>query len=159
MTKPGVRLGFWTPSCRAPAICRPPSNLLSAMHPGDDRVAEYPNPQSISTNRARPTFSTPMLDKFAIVPIAACVLALIVAPLLLFVAPSQNILDARLENRIFWPLLAAISVVLLVQNRSRRDRLSLPPSSVSSRTSLSPEQARCGLSDRRARSLDLLNKL
>src|ERR1700719_260104 len=98
------------------------------MHPWADSVAEYPIPQSISTNRARRTFSTPTLDKFAIVPMAACVFALIVAPLWLFVdQPTRGILDTRIENRIFWPVLAAISVVLLVQNRSRRDRLSLPP--------------------------------
>jgi exopolysaccharide production protein ExoQ len=69
-----------------------------------------------------------MLDKFAIVPIAACVFALIVAPLLLFVAPpDKNMLEARPENRIFWPIMVAISVVLIVRDHSRRGRLSLPP--------------------------------
>jgi O-antigen ligase len=36
-------------------------------------------------------------------------------------------LEARLENRIFWPIMAAISIVLFVKNRSRPDRPTLPP--------------------------------
>ena len=70
-----------------------------------------------------------MIDKFAIVPNSACVFALIVSPLLIFltipdVQTLQSMLEARLENRVFWPPIAAISVVLAVQNRSR---LTLPP--------------------------------
>jgi exopolysaccharide production protein ExoQ len=70
-----------------------------------------------------------MVDKLAIVPISACVFALIVSPLLIFITipdvqTLQSMLEARPENRIFWPPLAAISVVLAVQNRSR---LTLPP--------------------------------
>jgi exopolysaccharide production protein ExoQ len=73
----------------------------------------------------RPRFSTPMIDKFAIVPISACVFALIIFPLLLFFSYSDiNTLDGRLEPRIFWPAMAAISVILAAQNRSR---LALPP--------------------------------
>jgi exopolysaccharide production protein ExoQ len=80
----------------------------------------------------RPRFSTPMIDKCTIVPISSCVFALIVSPLLIFVtSPSlqtlQSIMEARPENRIFWPAMAAISVVLAVQNRSRLGRLTLPP--------------------------------
>lgn len=59
-----------------------------------------------------------MIDKFAIVPILACVFALIVSPLLLFYTSDSGI-EQRPENRIFWPAMAAISVVLAVQNRSR----------------------------------------
>src|SRR6266478_1269656 len=74
----------------------------------------------------RPRFSTPMIDKCAIVPISACIFALIVAPLLIFLNPPDvpQLMEARPENRIFWPLMAAISVVLAVQNRSR---LTFPP--------------------------------
>jgi exopolysaccharide production protein ExoQ len=80
----------------------------------------------------RPRFSAPMIDKSAIVPISACVFALIVAPLLLFVTPPDaHTLEARPENRLFWPAIAAISVVLVVQNRSRLARLTLPPHIVS----------------------------
>src|SRR5437763_11217762 len=82
----------------------------------------------VSANRGRPRFTVPIDNKFAIVPKSACVFALIVAPLLLFVAPpGQNMLEARLENRIFWPIMVAISVVLIAQDRSRRGRPSLPP--------------------------------
>jgi exopolysaccharide production protein ExoQ len=73
----------------------------------------------------RRRLSTPMIDKCAIVPISACVFALIVAPLLIFLnIPAVQVLEARPENRIFWPLMTAISVIMAVQNRSR---LTLPP--------------------------------
>jgi exopolysaccharide production protein ExoQ len=85
-----------------------------------------------SCELGRPRFSTPMIDKCAIVPISVCVFALIVSPLLIFLtAPDvwtmQSIMEARPENRIFWPAMAAISVVLAVQNRSRLGRHTLPP--------------------------------
>jgi exopolysaccharide production protein ExoQ len=72
----------------------------------------------------QPRSSTPMIDKYTIVPISACVFALIVSPLLIFVTPAEYGLQSLLtehrpENRIFWPAMAAISVVLAVQNRSR----------------------------------------
>jgi exopolysaccharide production protein ExoQ len=84
---------------------------------------------SFELDRARS--STPMIDKCAIVPISACVYASIVSPLLLFVTGSantlQSVMESRPENRIFWPAMAAISVVLAVQNRSRLGRLAWPP--------------------------------
>jgi exopolysaccharide production protein ExoQ len=85
---------------------------------------------SFKPGRARS--SAPMIDICAIVPISACVYALIVAPLMsitfsadqtVFSGLAQN----RPENRIFWPALAAISLVLAGRNRSR---LSLPPNIV-----------------------------
>jgi exopolysaccharide production protein ExoQ len=72
--------------------------------------------------------STPMIDTCAIVPISACVFALIVSPLVIFATHSDfQALDARPENRIFWPAIAAISVVLALQNRSRLGRVTWPP--------------------------------
>jgi exopolysaccharide production protein ExoQ len=69
-----------------------------------------------------------MIDQFAIVPISACVFALIIFPLLLFFTYSDiHTLEGRLEPRIFWPLMAAISVILAAQNRSR---LTWPPNIV-----------------------------
>ena len=70
-----------------------------------------------------------MIDKCAIVPLSACIFALIVSPILIFITnPYPHTLQALMasqpENRIFWPAMAAISVVLAVRNRSR---LSLPP--------------------------------
>jgi exopolysaccharide production protein ExoQ len=74
---------------------------------------------------SRPRLSTPMIDKCAIVALSACVFALIVFPLLLFFTYSDlHTLEGRLEPRIFWPAMAAIAVVLGVQNSSR---LTLPP--------------------------------
>ena len=82
-----------------------------------------------NSNMGQPKSSTPMIDICAIVPIAACVFALIVSPLLVFVSSPEYtvaalIAEHRPENRIFWPAMAAISVVLVVRNRSR---LTLPP--------------------------------
>jgi exopolysaccharide production protein ExoQ len=85
---------------------------------------------SFKLGRARS--STLMIDKFAILPISACVYASIVFPLLLFVTTGpphtlQSIMETRPENRIFWPAMAAISVILAVLNRSRLGRLTWPP--------------------------------
>src|SRR5262245_44180145 len=88
-----------------------------------------------SRELGRARSSTPMIDKYAIVPISACVYVLIASPLLVFVtaAPSaglsaiarlQSIMTPRPENKIFWPVLAAISIVLVVRNWSR---LTWPP--------------------------------
>jgi exopolysaccharide production protein ExoQ len=67
-----------------------------------------------------------IIDKFAAIPIAACSFALIVFPLLTFYSPvdPRAALEARPETRIFWPLMAAISILLTVQKRSR---FYLPP--------------------------------
>ena len=93
--------------------------------------ADAKNPKATmhSFELSRPRSSTPMIDKYAIVPISACVFALIVSPLLIFVnsfpiQTLQSAMESRPENRIFWPAMAAISVVLAVRNRSR---LTLPP--------------------------------
>src|SRR5437660_12777773 len=85
---------------------------------------------SFELGRARS--SAPMIDKCAIVPISACVYASIVSPLLNFyLNPPPHTLQSMMEpnswNRIFWPAMAAISVVLAVQNRSRLGRLTWPP--------------------------------
>ena len=92
---------------------------------------------SIELGRARS--SSRMSDKFVIIiPILACAYAEIIFPLLLcadagpragaggrWTAAQQQILNApRLEHKIFWPSLAAISVILALRNWSR---LALPP--------------------------------
>ena len=70
------------------------------------------------------------------VPILACVFAEIVSPLLLYLtttrAPKgasvkellQNVMAPRLDNKIFWPSLGAIALILVIRNWSS---LSLPP--------------------------------
>src|SRR5246127_2076328 len=85
-----------------------------------------------SCELGRPRVSHSNVDKCAVVAVSACVFALIVSPLLIFLtAPDvwtpQNIMEARPENRIFWPAMSAISVVLAVQTRSRLARPTLPP--------------------------------
>jgi exopolysaccharide production protein ExoQ len=75
--------------------------------------------------------SSPMNDKCAIVPILACAYAAIVGPLVVFVSsvPEQQLQNAEpgLPNRIFWPVMAAVSVVLAARNYSRVGRLTFPP--------------------------------
>jgi exopolysaccharide production protein ExoQ len=76
---------------------------------------------------ASPSPSSPIVDNCAIVPIAACIFALIVFPLFIFLSPTQSMSESRLENRIFWPVAATIAIILAVRNRSRGGRLSFPP--------------------------------
>jgi exopolysaccharide production protein ExoQ len=82
--------------------------------------------------------STPVIDVCAIVPILAVVYVIIVSPLLAVVIPNpvdgpqvisklQSLMTPRLENKIFWPALVAISVVLAARNHSRLVRLTWPP--------------------------------
>jgi hypothetical protein len=84
-----------------------------------------------------------MIDGCTIVPILAVAFAEIVSPLLNLpdlnlpaasshVALLQILMTDRPENKIFLPILAAISVVLAVRNHSRLVRWP-PTSSVSSR--------------------------
>jgi O-antigen ligase len=69
-----------------------------------------------------------MIDTCAIIPILVCVFALIVSPLVIFATHSDfQALEARPENRIFWPAMAAISVVLVVQNLSQLRSVTWPP--------------------------------
>src|ERR1700730_4808990 len=81
---------------------------------------------SFELGRARS--STPMIDKCAVIPILACVFATIGGPLIDF-APGrtltlQSIGEPGLANRIFLPVMAAISVSMTMRNYSR---LTLPP--------------------------------
>jgi exopolysaccharide production protein ExoQ len=75
--------------------------------------------------------STPKIDKCVIVPILACTYPTIIFPVLYFIFPPpatlEGMLEARPENRIFWPAMAAISVALALRNRSRLGRLNLSP--------------------------------
>jgi exopolysaccharide production protein ExoQ len=82
---------------------------------------------SFEGGRARS--STPMIDTCAIVPILACAYAAIIGPLLSFSSGPVDIQRAEpgLPQRIFWPVIAAVSVVLAVRRYSRLGRLTLPP--------------------------------
>jgi exopolysaccharide production protein ExoQ len=68
-----------------------------------------------------------ILDKYATVPITACVFALIVSPLSFYFYPTHSITDTDYEARIFWPVMAAISIIFAAQNGSRFRRLVSPP--------------------------------
>jgi exopolysaccharide production protein ExoQ len=79
----------------------------------------------------QPRSSAPMLDKYAMVPISACVYALIVSPLLAHYLylhlPPGAMLEPDLGARIFWPALAMISAIFVIRDSSRLRRLSWPP--------------------------------
>jgi exopolysaccharide production protein ExoQ len=68
-----------------------------------------------------------MLDKYAFVPISACLFALIVSPLTAYFFPNNGTFETDYEARVFWPAMAAISVVLAVQRRSRLGSPKWPP--------------------------------
>ena len=88
---------------------------------------------SFGLRRARS--SSPIFDKFVIIPILACAYVEIILPLLItadagplvggmWTEAQQKIMMApRLESKIFWPAMAAISVTWAVRNWSR---LTLP---------------------------------
>src|SRR5262245_16319377 len=85
---------------------------------------------SFQMDRARS--STPRVDKCAIILISVCVYASIVSPLLIFVTSGmpttlQSAMVTREENKIFWPMVAAISVIMALLNGSRLSRLTWPP--------------------------------
>jgi exopolysaccharide production protein ExoQ len=83
------------------------------------------------TELGQPRSTALILDKYAIVPIAACVYALILSPLLqnflLAHAPAGAMLEPDWAARIFWPALAMISAILVIRNPSRLGRLIWPP--------------------------------
>jgi exopolysaccharide production protein ExoQ len=95
-----------------------------------------PKASTHSFELGRASSFAPTIDAYVIVPIAACVYAAIVSPLLIYVTtdPATSIIDPalhhamaeapRAENKIFWPALAAISAVLVIRNWSR---FTLPP--------------------------------
>jgi exopolysaccharide production protein ExoQ len=101
-----------------------------------NRARRYYMPQNRGALRAALIGPTPKgtIDKFLILAILVCAFALIVSPLLNYFTPldRQAVYNgaARPENRIFWPAMAAISILLAVQNHSRRDRLTWPPNIV-----------------------------
>ena len=68
-----------------------------------------------------------IFDKFSILPMLAIVFAAIVAPLMIVgcdLTDTACLLEPRPENKFFWPLLAAISTILVIRNFSR---LTFPP--------------------------------
>jgi exopolysaccharide production protein ExoQ len=82
---------------------------------------------SFQSGRAKS--SAPIIDTCAIVPILACAYAAIIGPLLSLGSDYTDIQKAEpgLAQRIFWPAIAAVSVVLVLRRYSRLGRPTLPP--------------------------------
>jgi exopolysaccharide production protein ExoQ len=98
-----------------------------------NRARSYDIRQNRGASRAALIGPTPKgtIDKSVLLVILASIFALIVSPLLNYYTPldRQAIYNgaARPENRIFWPAMAVISILLAVQNHYRLDKLTWPP--------------------------------
>jgi len=90
-----------------------------------NRVQGYDARRSLVASRAASRGSKGMIDRFAIVPILVCIFAIIISPLE-YAIFDINPYETRLDTRIFWPVMAAISIILTRNNRSRLPR-PLPP--------------------------------
>ena len=90
-----------------------------------------PKTSAYSSELRQTGSSTPTIDKYAIVPILACAYATIIGPLMISgdTLNRINIENAEpgLPNRIFWPSVAAVSVILAMRNYSRLGRFAWPP--------------------------------
>jgi len=75
-----------------------------------------------STRNVRSGRAPGLLNLFAI-PILACIFAVIVSPLLEFTSHVQSsapgAIEARYENKLFWPALAAVAIIFSALNFSR----------------------------------------
>lgn len=79
---------------------------------------------------ARRKSTGPLFDKYIAVPIAACIFATIVSPLILSACNPLDpkcVLESRPENKIFWPAMAVIALIYAAQNYSRLFQLRIPP--------------------------------
>lgn len=89
--------------------------------------ARMPTASRHPAGLGQPRPSVSMLDRYAMLPIAACVFALIASPLLFYFYPPRTMMDTDYTARIFWPAMGAISVVFAARSRSRLRRLTWPP--------------------------------
>jgi O-antigen ligase len=75
----------------------------------------------------------PQLSKshISLMPVLAVSFPAIIQPLIYLSFPPaaglQGLLESRIENRIFWPALAFIVILVAAQNWTRLNRLSIPP--------------------------------
>jgi len=67
----------------------------------------------------------------ALIPVLAFAYSSVIQPLIYFYFPPapglEGLLESRTENRVFWPVLAAIAVAFAARKLSRGRRLVLPP--------------------------------
>ncbi len=80
---------------------------------------------------AGPRASAGTFDVCALIPVLAFAYSSLIQPLIYFSFPPsaglQGLLESRIENRVFWPVLAAVAIVVAIQRLARGDRLALPP--------------------------------
>jgi len=82
-----------------------------------------------SFRQLRPSSSSRILDKFALLPILACAFSIILTPLMNFYAADHTLRstpDPGLSNRLFWPAMTAVSLILAAANYSRFSKLTFP---------------------------------
>ena len=109
--------------------------------------------------------SSLVLDKF-LLPLAACAFALIVSPLLIVLSAEgpdtktlAGAMAVRYENKVFWPALLALTVIVVFRHRERLSRASfLQTSSASSCIWALPASAFSGPSSRSSPRSDLPSK-
>ncbi|WP_257170277.1 O-antigen ligase [Bradyrhizobium sp. SRS-191] len=74
-------------------------------------------------------------DIFALIPVLAFAYSALIQPLIYFMFPPspglQGLLESRVENRIFWPALAAVAMIVAAHRLARGGRLVVPPNIVS----------------------------
>jgi exopolysaccharide production protein ExoQ len=78
-----------------------------------------------SMRSARLPPAGPKFDICIIVPISVCAYVIIISPMLIYLFPGESVLSPRVENKIFWPAVTAISLACLALRK--RSRLTLPP--------------------------------
>lgn len=70
-------------------------------------------------------------DICALIPVMAFAYSALIQPLIYFSFPPspglQGLLESRIENRIFWPALAAIAIIVAANRLARGGRLTVPP--------------------------------
>ncbi|CAL78541.1 putative exopolysaccharide production protein (ExoQ-like); putative membrane protein [Bradyrhizobium sp. ORS 278] len=84
---------------------------------------------------AGPRVAASSFDICALIPVVAFAYSSLIQPLIYFGFPPspglQGLLESRIENRIFWPALAAIAMIIAAQRLARGGRLPVPPNIVS----------------------------
>src|SRR3954468_16283337 len=99
------------------------------------RQRTMPRMPATTFTPAGPRASAGTLDICALIPVLAFAYSSLIQPLIYFSFPPspglQGLLESRIENRIFWPALAAIAIVVVAQRLARGDRLAASPNIIS----------------------------
>jgi len=90
------------------------------------------NPSAVRYESGWPRRAGPAIDVCAMLALSVCVFALIADPLLTFVEYADqrtvsSTMDPSWDTRVFWPTVAALSMLLGVQNRARLSKLAWSP--------------------------------